>query len=973
MVPKTKPIKIYNGISSEEKDDTYIVKWHVFTGTDKEYPNVIMKETKTGEEQKVDTFVKGDNTEDSMEDITTNVGIYFSGADSFLKEDGFIKVYDDITGELLVTFTKDTWKKYSSSNPYKYTYPVKHIRIETSATNSEVGLYVYHVKELDDEIITNRYTREEFDNLDYIKSNLSVTMGEGYTNKLTHKARYEEPYSVAKIYLDKQAISTQITEEHVEIEIEAITDTSKNQVKWKNGSFIVKLPSEIITAKINEVRINNSAVEIKSYEVAEINGEKCIKINTANNTPQDYTITIDVDLTPDPRIATASRKLELYGFNEDAADYFYKGQDLYDVNDNGNVVENVNKDEVGINLIAPNSLLTNQTASEFDGKDTIIISPEVADLKPVYGNEAQEKRTVKIGVQMRNNYSGTISETAILGKIPFEGNSYVVSGKDLNSTFTTTMKDTGIEVPENLRECVTIYYSENTNPTRDLTDEGNGWTLKENVEDWEKIRTYLIDFGDTTIAKSAEYTFYYTVEIPFGVEFNEVSYSHHGIYFALNTEEGKYRTQTEPNRIGIRIAELYDMELEKYQTGKAKLVPGATYKVSKLTDEGEIEESQTAITNEQGKLRMANLYAERVYQIEEIKTPDDYDLNTEKIKIIGHINSADGTLTIEKLEGTTRGDITVEKNEDEDYKIKLVVEDEVLARLKIIKQDQETSAPLRGTGFKITGGSLPEEGTVLRTNNNGEAILKGLQVGVEYTLEETKETDGYYLNKIPIKFTVVNNNGTYEINVTEGATRQTNITTEEEIPTANITIDNEKIPTYDLEMTKIKHVKKVVEDNGTGSQTPEEETTYLAGAKFKLYKDGKELGEYITDENGKLTITGLYQYVEEKEVDQTYVLKEVLPPEGYAKVKDIVFSVKMVDKEWKTTDTETGETTTEIIPELEFNETLEEGQSAKEYTSDATKVNITVEDNPSFKLIKKGVGRCHCSGYYYRLFSRRWP
>ena len=96
-----------------------------------------------------------------------------------------------------------------------------------------------------------------------------------------------------------------------------------------------------------------------------------------------------------------------------------------------------------------------------------------------------------------------------------------------------------------------------------------------------------------------------------------------------------------------------------------------------------------------------------------------------------------------------------------------------------------------------------------------------------------------------------------------------------------------------LELTKIKHVTRVVGDNDSGTQTPEEEITYLAGAKFRLYKDDKELGEYITDGNGKLTITGLYQYVEEKGVEQTYTLKETLPPEGYAKVKDIVFKVKL--------------------------------------------------------------------------------
>ena len=59
-----------------------------------------------------------------------------------------------------------------------------------------------------------------------------------------------------------------------------------------------------------------------------------------------------------------------------------------------------------------------------------------------------------------------------------------------------------------------------------------------------QIKTYLIDFNDEIVNIGADYTFYYTVEIPFGIEFNKITYSHHGILFSLNTPEGKYRTST---------------------------------------------------------------------------------------------------------------------------------------------------------------------------------------------------------------------------------------------------------------------------------------------------------------------------------------------------------------------------------------------------------------------------------------------
>ena len=117
MISKQKPLKIYNSISSEEKDDKYTVLWRAYTGTDGQTSGMIMKENKNGEDQKTDSFIKSNSTEESIDDITTNTGIYFTGAGSMLKEDGWIKVYNEENNELIETFTKENWNKYNAENP----------------------------------------------------------------------------------------------------------------------------------------------------------------------------------------------------------------------------------------------------------------------------------------------------------------------------------------------------------------------------------------------------------------------------------------------------------------------------------------------------------------------------------------------------------------------------------------------------------------------------------------------------------------------------------------------------------------------------------------------------------------------------------------------------------------------------------------------------------------------------------------
>ena len=198
------------------------------------------------------------------------------------------------------------------------------------------------------------------------------------------------------------------------------------------------------------------------------------------------------------------------------------------------------------------------------------------------------------------------------------------------------------------------------------------------------------------------------------------------------------------------------------------------------------------------------------------------------------------------------------------------------------------------------------------------ATLKGLSIGQEYTLEEVK-AEGYYLSN-PVKFKVINNNGTYTSEILEGETKANTISLDNEIPTINLVLEDDKIPTYTLNINKI--------EKGTG--VDEIPAVKLEGAKFKLYKGTQEIGEYTTDNNGKITIENLYQYEEARQIDQTYTLKETFAPEGYAKTGDISFKV------------ENQEGTLKLLSEETSN-----------YTVDGSTVKLTIEDSPSFKLIKK--------------------
>ena len=620
VVSKKNPLKIYNEISYKEDNDTYLVTWEAATGSNVKNLKFILKDNPDDEKQeKADQFIDSDAQDESMEKFTKHIGISFANATQLLGTEGWIKVYDANSNELLGIFDKNNWNQYSKNNPYYYKVPVQNIRIETSETKENGSLFVYNTKKLDDEYITNNFTKQEFDSFKYIKSTLYGKLGDQSIGEgsVTNQARYENPYSVASVSTNKTVLSTQKTERNIDIKIYAQGDETVNQEKWKNGAYLLKMPEEIVDVEIESVTPSNRSIQIVNYETYEEEKIQYIKILTENQKAESYTITVNCNITPDPRILTQTGTIELYASNEDAVEYYYHEADKYDVNGNLNKAEEVNHTQTSISLISPNSLLTNETVSNYGKEDEITIAPKVAEV-------TKEQRTADINIEINNNYSNSISRIKILGRIPSIDNSYVISGGKLGSEFDTTISETGIRLPEDLEEHATVYYSTNINATQEMTED-NDW--KEVPTSFEEVKSFLIDLGDYSLPAKEKKQITYEVNIPGELNYGQTTYSHHAVYFSLNTEEGRYKTSVEPNKVGIMITKKYDLEIIKNQQGKEKLIPGATYLIS---EEGK-EYGKTRVTNDEGKLTLEDLYIGKKYTVKEIKSPIGYELNEDEV------------------------------------------------------------------------------------------------------------------------------------------------------------------------------------------------------------------------------------------------------------------------------------------------------------------------------------------------------
>lgn len=1026
-VSKRNVIKAYNNIELEEKD-TYDVRWIFRRGSSGTINKTVMNYTKSDEL----------NNNKSLDDCTTNIGIYIENAKAMLGENGYIKVYDnDKTGEdaLIASFTAETWDKYSKESPFYYKDSVKNIRIETSESAQNTTLIIHNVKEINDKVLASKQSKEEFDKLNLMYTNLTGRVYNENSDEIgaenrTEVAYYEDEESRAYVSIGKTKIPTTEETKDVAIIVRTVSE-NYNESKWKNGEFLIEMPEGITLMEISSIATNNDNVKIKGYNIFENNGKYFIKVLTENSSPCVYSINIYCNITPNSKMATATKEIRLYAYNAYYENYETKIVDKYDVNSNGNVEESVGTDSCEVQFIAPTGLLTYQTTTNYDDEvdNEITIAPKIAEVK-------SSQRSAQINLNFINNYSNTISDTKILGKLPFEGNTYVITQGSLGSEFTTLLKnkivldsaksingDFSAEKLAELKNNIKIYYSTNEKVTNDFTNSGNNWVEESKVTNWTDIKSYYIDLGEFVMSKGDEITFKYDISIPEGISYEKVAYSAHAVYFNLDTPDGKLADYTEPNKLGFRITRKYNLTLEKDKIGTNKTVKnalyllesgeansddydsymeltnsngqlvfeelhvGKTYKLSEIKSEDNYELSSGALefkvvendttkalemqvlqngagyknnsinndnvfvkvedrsrynvvltkyrslkdtkiegitynihgifdneekniirrTNASGELKLDNIYLDKIYTIKELYSVDGYDLSDGELQFKATQNSQNGEISLEVLNnGAGYKNYSINQ---ENETVNFNVEDDIKYSLNLNKKDTQNNN-LAGVKYQVTGSNLDE--TKL-TNSDGILELTGLKLNEHYTVKELY-AKGYYLNE------------SFDICVTkdENGDLQTNIGRIEDNKdgvTLFVEVSDEKIPTYDLELIK-------VEKNNRDKK--------LSGVQFLI--EGEDFSQRAeTDSEGKISLSGLYQYVEGKNIDGIYTITEEIPADGYV-LESTPMKIQVSNNNGLQVNV------------LEGQNMLDKGDDA--ITVDNNKISIILTNSPVFKINK---------------------
>lgn len=470
-------------------------------------------------EQAVDTF----DIEDSDSSITVSgtnhvynkqLKVLESEFKKVLGENGTINVKDMDT--TIATIAKDT----SVTDGYYLvdlsSFNSSNIIIETSKPEREGNLTFELTKAIPKNI---DYSEEEIRNSSTINTSI---IGRAYNgdiaiSEISAEAliKLEEPTQKASITANKDSLSTIIENTNFEMKV-TLENDSIDDLMYENPIVTIKLPSNIEEIEIQDTKLyfDDELQIVSSNLIDNSDGTKSI-ITTLSGKQTKYnnvaakgaTLSFIADITLNKLTPTTQTQIGL-------------------VVNNGDEAQTQTTASYNISYIAPTGVVTTNSIANY--------KPDADPIMSISGEEKEALIPTLAGAQnptftmnVINNYSYDLSNVVVLGRTPFEGNKNPETQEDLGSNMTLPLTS-GITV-SGTDESYTVYYSENGEATKDLSNTANGWTTE--VSDYANIKSYMIVFNDYTMTQGANFTFSYTANIPANLEYNMSAYETYTVYF----------------------------------------------------------------------------------------------------------------------------------------------------------------------------------------------------------------------------------------------------------------------------------------------------------------------------------------------------------------------------------------------------------------------------------------------------------
>ena len=666
---------------------------------------------------------------------------------SFFKQ-GIVEVRNAETNELLFVVNSENKNK-----DLELPEGVKRVKLVTNELDAGHAIYLYvsFVKQFNVKKLIDNVPESTMAAAQSIQTKFEVYqdyLGNGdYESTALPRSRnavFDVKSTYVKIELDKSSYEREISDSSIPMTM-TITPNSTgiNTRNWTKGTLLVKLPEEILDA--NNVEATSTIYNIINTEVVKIGDNNFIKIMFDNDNNYGNAITVSLDAVINPKMPTQSLSFTLYGYSEGATLYRDETADIYDINGNGLTNDTVAKATTSARFTAPNEVITGSLVTDYESSGEETISPLVADINPLRGSS-----DATMNIFVLNNSDTTVKNISIIGKVGFVGNTYQIGEGTLGTEYDSTMAGP-IVIPSELEGKVQVLYSEQENPTSDISDLSNGWITT--PADYQNIKSYyIIVDDDVELDVREELDFSYPIKLPVTTaNLNKVSYYTHGAYFDYITDAGTHSSNVSGQKIGLRLARKYNVDLDVYKSFSDNKVPNGVYF---LTDSDGNTRSINVDSN--GHALVEGLYVDKTYTLKQYSAIYGYQVD-EETKTFGIANGENDVLVLSNT-GNYRN-ITL----NNDATVSIDLDQEILHTLDLHNFNVANNEDLPNAIFKVTGKNH-ENGTNIRTDENGHAYLNNMVLGEVYKISQVQMGDYSPISEFEVR--LVRSNSTHEPSVT---------------------------------------------------------------------------------------------------------------------------------------------------------------------------------------------------------------
>lgn len=511
-------------------------------------------------ENEVDNFVN-----EQQEMIQASINTYYKTTsisklnfDKILGTDGYIKLIGE-SGEQLAIFNSEAQVDENGNYVYAYPKKVNQIKIETSKPVSEGKLEINNIKALN-----GTYSKEQVESFKTLNLHVTSSLEVANTKIAIAESRKDitliAPSTKLETLVSTSNLSTVVKNENVEIRVILKTNDITCDL-YKNPVVEIVLPSYIAELNIKDIDLlfdNELSIKDRKTYINE-NGNIVIQVeiegeDTVYNQDEitkGANLIINTDITLKNLTPTRDDVIKVYVTNQNVTTY--ENMEMT----RARSAEPRGYAETSLRAVAPVGMVTTNGISNYNAKNETVtsISGEANVGKLIAKTDS---KVAQVSMNVINNYQNAVKNISILGRIPFNGNSDIVTGEALGSNLDLTLggalSANGIDASK-----VTIYYSQNGTATKDIENQSNGWTTS--IQDLAKVKSYLIVLNDYEMATGTTLTFNYNINIPENLSHNMSSYATYVVYFDNVSEDGTTSEKAVATKVGLSTGEGPELEV----------------------------------------------------------------------------------------------------------------------------------------------------------------------------------------------------------------------------------------------------------------------------------------------------------------------------------------------------------------------------------------------------------------------------